>query len=183
MTQKIDIVQTQKYIFDSRYPYWLIYRNTEFDSISDKMKFDVFTVFRDRQITNSLLNDHQGIRVIKSRNISDDGKSIENLDGYDAYIEEEKAKMLSVYSFLNRDDVYLTPNMTYNPRVIKKPAGVLVNGSVAILIPKGNQIISEKQLEFLSSNEYRAFYQIARNYQTRSLNVDNCSVFFYGLIQ
>lgn len=183
MTQKIDIVQTQKYIFDSRYPYWLIYRNAEFDSISDKMKFDVFTVFRDRQITNSLLNDHQGIRVIKSRNISDDGKSIENLDGYDAYIEEEKAKMLSVYSFLNRDDVYLTPNMTYNPRVIKKPAGVLVNGSVAILIPKGNQIISEKQLEFLSSNEYRAFYQIARNYQTRSLNVDNCSVFFYGLIQ
>ena len=26
-------------------------------------------------------------------------------------------------------------------------------------------------------------YQIARNYQTRSLNVDSCSVFFYGLLR
>ena len=27
------------------------------------------------------------------------------------------------------------------------------------------------------------FYQIARNYQTRSLNVDACSVFFYGVLR
>lgn len=27
------------------------------------------------------------------------------------------------------------------------------------------------------------FYQIARNFQTRSLNVDACSVFFYGLLR
>lgn len=183
VTQKIDILQNQRYIFDSKYPYWLIYRNAEFDNVSERMKFNVFSVFRDRQITNKLLNCNHGIRVIKSRNIADDGKSIIDVDGYDSYIEENKAKDLSVYPFMERDDVYLTPNMTYKPRVIKKPSGILVNGSVAILIPQDDCIPTEQQLEFFSSEEYRAFYQIARNYQTRSLNVDNCSVYFYGLIQ
>ena len=39
------------------------------------------------------------------------------------------------------------------------------------------------QLEYFSTQEYRDFYQVARNYQTRSLNVDACSVFFYGLLR
>ena len=183
LTQKIDIIQSQKYIFDSKYPCWLIYRNSDFDNVSKRMKFNVFSVFRDRQITNKLLNSSHGIRVIKSRNITDDGKSIVDINGYDSHIEEDEAKKLSVYPFLNRDDVYLTPNMTYRPRVIRKPTGVLVNGSVAILIPHDGCAPTTKQLEFFSSDEYRAFYLIARNYQTRSLNVDNCSVYFYGLIQ
>lgn len=183
ITQKIDILQSQKYIFDSKFPYWLIYRNSKFDEISKKMKFNAFSVFRDRQITNKMLNSAHGIRVIKSRNISDDGKSIVDVAGYDSFIDEAIAENLSVFSYIDRDDVYLTPNMTYKPRVIKKPSGVLVNGSVAILIPNDGCIPSANQLEFFSSDEYRSFYQIARNYQTRSLNVDSCSVFFYGLIQ
>ena len=183
ITKKLNIVQNQKYIFDSKYPYWLIYRNNDFDTISKKMVFNVFDVFRDRQITNKLLNDNCGIRVIKSRNIADDGNSIIDIDGYDSYIDESNAKELSVYSFIDREDVYLTPNMTYKPRVIKKPAGVLMNGSVAILIPRNECAPTPKQLKYFSSDEYRAFYQIARNYQTRSLNVDRCSVYFYGLIR
>ena len=183
VTQKIDIVQNQKYIFDPKFPYWLIYRNSDFDNVSAKMNFDVFSVFRDRQITNKLLNFSHGIRVIKSRNITDDGKSIVNVDGYDSFIEEDKAKHLSVYSFVDRDDVYLTPNMTYKPRVIKKPSGFLVNGSVAILIPHNGYHPTREQLDYFSSDEYRTFYQIARNYQTRSLNVDRCSVYFYGLLK
>lgn len=183
ITRKIDIMQPQKYIFDPKFPYWLIYRNAEFDEVSERMVFDVFSVFRDRQITNKLLNSSHGIRVIKSRNITDDGKELIEIDGYDSYIEESDAKDLSVYPFLNRDDVFLTPNMTYKPRVIRKPAGILVNGSVAILIPHCDCVPTSEQLDFFSSDEYRTFYQIARNYQTRSLNVDNCSVYFYGLIQ
>lgn len=183
VTQKLDILQNQRYIFDPKYPYWLIYRNRDFDNTGAKMKFDVFSVFRDRQITNKMLNDERrGIRVIKSRNITDDGKMIVSVDGYDAFIEEDTAKRLSVYSYVDRDDVYLTPNMTYKPRVIKKPAGILTNGSVAILIPRDGYVPTEEQLDFFSSEEYRQFYQIARNYQTRSLNVDNCSVYFYGLL-
>lgn len=179
--KKIDIIQKQKYIFDPKYPYWLIYRNTDFDIVGDKMKFGVFDAFRDRQITNIALNSNKGIRVVKSRNITDEGNIID-INGYDSYINEKDAINMSVYSFLNRDDVYLTPNMTYKPRVIKKPVGILVNGSVAILIPHDGIKPTNEQLAFFSSDEYRAFYQIARNYQTRSLNVDNCSVYFYGLL-
>lgn len=183
VTQKIDILQRQKYIFDEHYPYWLIYRNEDFDKVGEKLQFDVFTVFRDRQITNKLLNPEAGIRVVKARNITDDGQRIMDIEGYDSYIEANQALDLSVYGFLDRDDVYLTPNMTYYPRVLRKPRGVLVNGSVAILIPKFDGELSEEQMSYFSSDEYRKFYQIARNYQTRSLNVDACSVFFYGVLK
>lgn len=46
------------------------------------MKFNVFNVFRDRQITKSNLtteSSDDSIRVIKSRNISDDGCHILNI--------------------------------------------------------------------------------------------------------
>lgn len=183
VTHNIDIDQKQSYIFDEELPYWIIYRNNVFDTVCSKMDFDKFTVFRDRQVTNSNAKTSGSIRILKSRNISDDGQSIIDIYGYDAYIEENAAKQLSVYAYLNRDDVYLTPNMTYNPRVMKKPKGVIVNGSVAILIPKEPIALSEEQCRYFSSKEYRAFYQIARNYQTRSLNVDACSVFFYGVLR
>lgn len=183
ITHNFDILQKQSYIFDSQLPYWIIYRNELFDQVCRKMDFDKFTVFRDRQITNGNTGTQGDIRVLKSRNISDDGSTVLNIDGYDSYIDQNIAKNLSVYGYLDRDNVYLTPNMTYKPRVMKKPKGVLVNGSLAILIPKDNFELSEEQLLYFSTDEYRHFYQIARNYQTRSLNVDACSVFFYGVLR
>lgn len=183
VTRNIDILQEQSYIFDERLPYWIIYRNDLFDAVFNKMDFDCFTVFRDRQITNGNTASRGDIRVLKSRNISDDGTEILNIVGYDSYIAKDVAVGLSVTEFLNRDDVYITPNMTYKPRVMRKPRGVLVNGSLAILIPKKNVTLSAEQCLFFSSDEYRNFYQIARNYQTRSLNVDACSVFFYGVLR
>lgn len=172
----------QNYICDSRFPYWLIYRNSEFDKTCHKMQFDVFEVFRDRQLTNAMMSKcSTGIRVIKSRNISDDGTAIVDIDGYDAYVPHETAERLSVYRFKENDSVYLTPNMTYKPRVIRKPKGVLVNGSAAILTLKdGQPPLRDDELLFFSSDEYRRFYRIARNRQTRSLNVDANSVFFFG---
>ena len=176
-------IQSQNYIFDDKLPYWIIYRNDEFDSVCKKLDFNVFKVFRDRQITNKVLFPNGDIRVLKSRNISSDGKNVIDIDGYDSFISYDDAKNLSVYSYLNYDNVYLTPNMTYKPRMIKKPKGCLVNGSLAILIPKKGIIPTEEQMAFFSTQEYRHFYQIARNFQTRSLNVDACSVFFYGLLR
>jgi DNA (cytosine-5)-methyltransferase 1 len=172
----------QKYICDKQFPYWLIYRNEDFDNVCHKMQFDIFDVFRDRQLTNAMMKScADGIRVIKSRNISDDGTQIIDIDGYDSYVPLEIAEKLSVYRFISDDHVYLTPNMTYKPRMIRKPNGVLVNGSAAILSLKdGQQPLSENELRFFASNEYREFYRIARNRQTRSLNVDANSVFFFG---
>ena len=183
VTKKMEMFQSQRYIFDKAYPYWLIYRCEDFDKVANKLDFNVFTVFRDRQITNKVLNSSSGIRVLKSRNISDDGTEINDIAGYDSYILPKDTEHLSVAPYIDREDVYLTPNMTYYPRVAKKPKGVLVNGSVAILIPKFKGKLSKQQMIYFSTDEYRKFYQIARNYQTRSLNVDACSVFFYGLLK
>lgn len=183
VTQGLDLRQEQRYIFDEALPYWIIYRNSLFDAVCKKLDFDVFEVFRDRQITNKLLTDSGEIRVLKSRNISDDGQKVVNIQGYDAYISQKAAKPLAVYGYLNAENVYLTPNMTYNPRMMKKPMGCLVNGSLAILTPKRGLVPTKAQLAYFSSSEYRAFYQIARNFQTRSLNVDACSVYFYGLLR
>ena len=71
--------------------------------------------------------------------------------------------------------------MTYKLRVMKKPSGCLVNGSVAILIPKRRIKLEKEDLIFFSSDEYREFMQIARNYQTRTLNIDSTSVYFFGI--
>lgn len=182
--ERIELIQKQSYICDKKLPYWLIYRNGSFDEIFTKMDFGVFDVVRDRQITNGMLNsDKKGIRVIKSRNVSDDGKQILDIEGYDSYILEEDAKDTSMYEYLDKEDVYITPNMTYYPRVMKKPKGTMVNGSVAILIPKTSFELSEEQRAYFSTDEFRYFYRIARNYQTRSLNVDSCSVYFFGLLR
>ena len=186
LPKNLTVIQPQKYIFDKSLPYWIIYRNELFDEVCKKLTFDVFDVFRDRQITKSYLlsaeNGHS-IRILKSRNIQDNSLQIINIAGYDSFIDIKDAKKFSVFDFCDRDDIYLTPNMTYKPRVIKKPKHVLVNGSVAILIPKKGISPTPKQLEYYVSDEYRNFYQIARNFQTRSLNVDACSVYFYGLLK
>ncbi|MFR5684711.1 MAG: hypothetical protein ACLUD1_11870 [Clostridia bacterium] len=157
-----------------------------FDDISNRLDFGKFSVFRDRQITNSNTIQKKGkncIRVLKSRNISDDGKKIIDIPGYDTYIKRDTVEELSAYRYVGNKNVYLTPNMTYKPRVMRNKGDVVVNGSVAVLIPKDNVELTDKQMEYFSSEEYRKFYKIARNYQTRSLNVDATSVFFYGVLK
>ena len=186
LTNKTEVIQKQSYIMDNHYPYWIIYRDEFFDQVSKNLVFDRFTVFRDRQITNAnttLTKAKGSMRVLKSRNISDDGKKVIDIPGYDAYIESSVAVNLSAYKFVGNDEVYLTPNMTYKPRVMKNQKDVLVNGSIAVLIPKEPMKLTEEQIEYFSTDEYRKFYQIARNYQTRSLNVDATSVFFYGVLK
>lgn len=179
-TKCLDLELTQKKICDKKFPTWIIYRNEIFDRLAEKMKFDIFESFRDRQVTNKFLKDVGSVWVIKSRNISRDGKRLEHIEGYDSYIELEEAQSFKSATFYDRDDVYLTPNMTYYPRVIKKPKGTITNGSVAILMVKDNIVLNKKDLEFLSSKEFTEFYSIARNYSTRSLNIDKNSIFYFG---
>lgn len=186
ITDSIIFKQKLSYISDEKLPYWVIYRNEFFDNIFKNMEFDIFDVFRDRQITtqNSTLENMQDsnkyVRVLKSRNISDDGSEIINIDSYDSYISLEELENLSVKKFMDRDDVYMTPNMTYKPRVLKKEKGYVVNGSIALLIPKNNEQLNDGQMRYFSTDEYREFYKIARNKQTRSLNIDKTSVFWFG---
>ena len=178
------IRQEQDYITDSAYPYFIIYRDAEFDVVASKLQFNVFNVFRDRQITkkNTTFEKKPGyIRVIKARNIQDDG-SIVDIKGYDTYIAPDVLSDMSVNQYLDDTSVYLTPNMTYNPRVIKHNRGAVPDGSVAVLIPKESMILTDEQMRFFSTQEFRRFYLVARNLSTQSINVDSKSVFFYGVL-
>lgn len=178
-------VRNQDYITDSRFPSFVIYRDEQFDEVAQKLEFNVFTVFRDRQITKAVTTSTESedsLWVIKARNINDDGQGITHIDNYDVFLPEEKADSLSVIRFLNDENVYLTPNMTYNPRVIENLPNTIPDGSVAVLIPRKPFRLTAKQRAFFSSEEYRRFYGIARNLSTQSINVDNNSVFYYGVL-
>lgn len=179
-------VRNQDYITDSRFPSFVIYRDEQFDEVAQKLEFNVFTVFRDRQITKAVTTSTESedsLWVIKARNINDDGQGITHIDNYDVFLPEEKADSLSVTRFLNDENVYLTPNMTYNPRVIENLPNTIPDGSVAVLIPRKPFRLTAKQRAFFSSEEYRRFYGIARNLSTQSINVDNNSVFYYGVLR
>lgn len=181
--KNISNTQDQDVLTSDEFPYWLLYRDKFFNRISKRMKFGVFRVFRDRQLTNSKLKTSGEIQVLRSRNIRRNGTGIVKIEGYDRYVDYNVAKKYKVLEYLNRDDVFLCPNMTYYPRVIKKPKGVLVNGSVAILENISDYEIKEKHLQFLNSETFEKFYRIARNYSTRSLNIDKNSVYFFGLFE
>lgn len=179
-------VREQSYLTDKKFPYFIIYRDEEFDAVADKLLFDVFSVFRDRQITKSITSrkkETPSLWVIKARNIDDDGQGITHISDYDVYLPEEKAVGLSAYRYVNDDSVYLTPNMTYNPRVIENLPDTIPDGSVAVLIPKKPLRLTKRQRAYFSTKEYRRFYGIARNLSTQSINVDKTSVYFYGVLK
>ena len=168
------------YIFSDKYPYWLIYRNENFDTIADKLKFDIFDSFRDRQITTKLTKTKGKIRVLKSRNIG--SNKILSQNDADCYIDDYAD--LAVSKFLNKKNVVMVPNLTYYPRATFLPSDTIVDGSVALLTLKnGSRLPTEKDLAYFGSKEFENFYRVARNYGTRSLNIDNNSVFFFGLLK
>lgn len=170
-------ILNKNYIIDKKFPYWLIYRNNFFDKMCEKILFNKFNFFRDRQITKSLTGSKGKFRVIKSRNIKD--RKIINILGYDTFIN--KIDNLVVSKFLNQKNLYVVPNLSYYPRASKLPNNSIVDGSAAILIPKDNNEINEDHLKFFSTEEFREFYRVARNFGTRSLNIDKNSIFFWGL--
>lgn len=56
-SDRIELVQPQKYIFDESLPYWIIYRDKHFDEVREQLQLGVFDVFRDRQLTNSMFSE------------------------------------------------------------------------------------------------------------------------------
>lgn len=170
----------QSYITDTSFPYWLIYRDSNFDEISGIMDFDIFRAYRDRTITKTTTKSSGKYRVLKSRNIGDN--QIVDISGYDSYIDD--IDNLDVAKFLNQEGCVLVPNLTYNPRACMLPSGCITDGSVAILTVKDKSIhISEKDLAFYATPMFSEFYAVARNRGTRSLNIDNNSVFFFGKLR
>lgn len=168
----------QHYICSSEFPYWLIYRNDLFDTIASRLRFGIFRAYRDRQITKRVTYPQGQVRVLKSRNIGNN--EIINLPDYDSYMNELDG--YSVAKYLNSNNAVLVPNLTYNPRACFLPKNAVADGSVAVLVVKDDETtITAQDLNYYNSREFTEFYRIARNRGTRSLNVDNNSVFFFGL--
>lgn len=144
------------------------------------MEFNVFKAYRDRVITKAITKNTGRIRVLKSRNIGNN--RIIDIPGYDCYIDNITG--LDVGKYLNRKDCVLLPNLTYNPRACFLPAGCIADGSVAILtLAKDDDVITAEDLAFYATEQFKRFYAIARNLGTRSLNIDNNSVFFFGKLK
>lgn len=168
----------QSYICSKDFPYWLVYRNDFFDSIARKLRFNIFTSYRDRQITKKITKSKGKIRILKSRNIG--RNKILDIPNYDSYVDSMDG--LSISKFWNKENSILVPNLTYAPRASFLPENMLVDGSVAILTPKIGEIkITKRDLDYFGTEEFTEFYRVARNHGTRSLNIDNNSVFFFGV--
>ena len=165
------------YIFDDAFPVWLIYRDEEFDRVAKNLDLGRFQVFRDRQITKRDANGREGIRVLKSRNIGD-GEAI--LTEGDMFIHADLR--VAVRRFIGDKRAVLVPNLSYSPRACRMPENCVADGSVAILSPKdGAKNVPNSFLSYFASDEFRRFYRVARNHGTRSLNIDPCSVHFFGV--
>ena len=175
ITKNIELIQNQDYITDSTYPTWLIYRNEIFDKFSSELELGMFTVFRDRQISSKKGKNIGLYRVLRARNIQTN--KVKDIDGYDLYLDE--IKNLSVSKYLNKKNVVCIPNLSYSPRACFLPINSVADGSVALLT--STQSLCEKDLEIFETPEFRDYYHIARNYGTRSLNIDSNSIFYFGI--
>lgn len=168
----------REYIMSKKFPYWLIYRDSFFDKVANSLKFEIFNHYRDRTITKKHTFDNGKIRVLKSRNLSQNGDIID-IDGYDSYINN--ITNISVSKFINKDNLLIIPNLSYYPRASFLPKNTITDGSLAILTPKNGTKIKQEDLNYYATDEFRKFYRIARNFGTRSLNIDNNSIFFWGV--
>lgn len=168
------ILQKQSYLTHDYFKSWLLYRNEWFDDIFRKLKFGCFKVFRDRQITKLHTKSEGKYRVIKSRNIGN-GEIID-INGYDCYVDS--IEKYSVKKFLNAN-VLVIPNLTYNPRAARLPKNCIADGSAAILYT--DLEIKDSDIAYFSSEEFNRFYRIARNFGTRSMNIDSVSVNYFGI--
>ncbi len=168
----------QKYIYHDKM--WLIYRNEFFDNYIKKLELDVFDFFRDRQITNKYLKEKGKYWVLRSKNILDDG-TIVHIKGYDKYIDD--IDEFTVSKYINSKTI-LMPNFTYNTRATLMPPDVLVNGSIAILIPKNNKLSIDKiDLSIYATDEFREYYAIVKNKSKFTINIDKNSIYYIGAVR
>ncbi len=175
ITKKIYLQDSQD-VFDEQLGFWVIYTNQVFRKIKKSLYLNVFSYYRDRSITKKHTMPCGKIRVLKSRNIGNN--CIVDIPGYDAYLNNLPA--FPVSRLMDTCSI-LVPNLSYNPRACFLPKGMIADGSVAILHPQRSIKITEKDLNFFASEEFKEFYKIGRNLGTRSLNIDRNSVKLWGI--
>lgn len=169
------LTQPHKYIYHDQL--WLPYRNDFFDAYIKTLELDVFNSFRDRQITNTNLRVQGRIRVLKSKNILDDG-SIISIAGYDKYMDDISS--LTISKYLNTNAILIV-SFTYNIRATRLPNNTVPNGSIAILTPKRQLQITDNDLSLYATQDFREYYAIVKSYSKFTLNIDDCACYYIGI--
>ena len=63
------------------------------------------------------------------------------------------------------------------------PKDVIVNGSVAILYPKLNNIdVNKIDLSIYSTDEFREYYSIVKSKSKFTINIDKNSLYYIGVV-
>ena len=168
----------QGYIFHKKC--WLIYRNDWFDKYISKLELDIFSFFRDRQMTNKYLSNEGDIRVLRSKNILDNGDIVE-INGYDKYISKSVLENFAVSKFINQDCIIM-PNFTYNTRASILPKNCVPNGSIAILIPN-KKLRKQIDLNYYATDDFRKYYAIVKNNAKFTINIDSNSIYYIGVLK
>ena len=169
------IVQPHKYIYHEKL--WMLYRNVFFDNYIQTLELNVFSAFRDRQITTSNVKQQGKIRVLRSKNVLDDGRII-STSGYDKYIDDISSFAVSKY--LNTNAILIV-SFTYNIRASRLPNDTVPNGSIAILTPKRELHLTDKDLQLYATTEFREYYAILKSYSKFTLNIDDCTCYYIGI--
>lgn len=171
----------QSYIADLALPTWIIYRDEFFDRILGSIGVGAFDVYRDRSLSRKHMSDdtHYGssVPVLQARNIGI-GEIVSS--GECRYIREDQISD-GWKKLRDRNDLVAVPNLSYYPRAAPVPDGFVPDGSAAILIPVSPGTIDVEALEWFSTELFFYYYRVSRNYSVRSLNVDSCSVYYFGL--
>ncbi|MGV2855581.1 DNA cytosine methyltransferase [Glutamicibacter sp. AGC13] len=170
-----DLNAPQSYITDPSFPTWVIYRNDFFDQIVTQCNLGAFDVYRDRSITKKNSSSEHGIPVLKARDIA---KGEIHPVSEPSFIAEKDLPN-AWKKIADNENLIVVPNLTYYPRAAFLPDGVVPDGSAAVLVPRNSVPISGETLLWFSSETFYFFYRIARNFSTRTLNVDRCSVFYW----
>ncbi|MFC9441759.1 MULTISPECIES: DNA cytosine methyltransferase [Brevibacterium] len=169
-------VKKQSYITDSRYPSWLIFRNDFFDSVASQLNFGEFKSYRDRRLTKSRLSEDGDVPIVRARNIRPGSVTFDEDGPLYCSLRDVPPGFVGIS---HRSNLIVAPNLSYYPRAAKLPAGAYVDGSAAVLIPIDDG--ANPDVEYYSSPDFFYFYRIARNFSTRSLNIDSVSVHYWGI--
>ncbi|MBR1531386.1 MAG: hypothetical protein IJ643_04940 [Eubacterium sp.] len=172
------VIQNQKYITDDKLPCWVLYRNDKFDSIYSKLEFNIFNVCTSNKIKQSDYNPRGDIRVISSACI--DSERNVNVDEKCKFAQSKDIDKYDVFEYANRDDVFFASANGTALKIARKPKGCVPNPSTVLLVPKGDVAITEKDIEFLSSPEFKSFYDVALNHQCFTLSSGSISQYFLG---
>ena len=168
------------YIAPEDWPTWMIYRDALADSFMRDVSFGRFSSWRDRRLSRKF-SAPQGIRVIRGRNLSHSGSILKLPDDY-SVSESDAADTFDSLSRLT-GRLFLAPNLSYSPRTVEFNANTteVPDGSCAVLSADLSDLEAVSFIEFASSSRFESLYRIACNYATRSINIDSCLSFWWGV--